>query len=415
VSNRLVAAISKRGLEMESLLKGEKVMFRAATVVGKEPFSRMLGKRIGDELVKQLRHKPSACWLFCAPGEGLQDLVSGAFDAAGVKNFIGCTTDGEISTAGFSTASAVIAGIATDQINFQVASVSDISRDGDWAGQQLARELPRTSRHVQLMSDGLTGNGTAIARGMTSVLGFHVPISGGAAGDARKFKQTWQFIGNKVLTDSAVAIAMTGNFQIGTGIRSGWFPVGAPKKVTRARGNVVFELDGESALAVYRRYLGPLATKLPAVGVQFPFGMVDESLQLGEDPILRAPMSLDEREGSVTFAGEVPEGVTLTLATGGLSDNLLEASAEAARRAMTDLGDSKPAMIFFYSCMARKILLGPRTGEETSRIADVVGHGAPIAGFYTYGEFCPSRRDSGCLLHNETATVTVIGLPPDRF
>lgn len=390
-------------------------MFKAATVVGKEPFSRALGQRLGDDLVRELGQKPNACWLFTAPGNGLQDMVAGAFDAVGTRNLIGCTTDGEISTSGLSTGSAVLAGVATDQIDFQVASISGISSDSDWAGEQLARALPRGARHVQLLSDGLTGNGTRLARGMSSVLGAHVPISGGAAGDNRQFKQTWQFIENKVMSNSAVAIAMTGNFQVGTGVRSGWFPVGAPKKVTRARGNVVYELDGESALAVYRRYLGPLASKLPAVGVQFPFGMVDEELRLGEDPILRAPMALNDQEGSVTFAGEVPEGVTLTLATGGLGDNLLEASAEAARRAMTDLGDSTPAMIFFYSCMARKILLGPRTGEETSRISSVVGRGVPVTGFYTYGEFCPSRRDSGCLLHNETATVTVIGLPSNRF
>ncbi|MBI5248196.1 MAG: FIST C-terminal domain-containing protein [Desulfomonile tiedjei] len=387
-------------------------MFKAATVVGKEPFSRALGQRMGNELVNELRRKPDACWLFCAPGNGIEDLVAGAFDVTGTENFIGCTTDGEISSAGYSAASAVLAGIATDQISFVVSSVSNIRGDGNFAGKQLARALPPTSRHVQLLSDGLTGNGSAIANGMTSVLGAQIPISGGAAGDARQFKQTWQFIRNKVLSDSAVAMGMAGNFKVGTGVRSGWFPAGIPRKVTRAQGNVVYEFDGEPALTVYRKYLGPLASKLPAVGVQFPFGMVDESLRLGEDAILRAPMGLNEQDGSVTFAGEVPEGVTMTLATGGLDENLLEASSEAARRAMADLGnDTTPAMIFFYSCMARKILLGHRTGEETSRICSVVGRGVPVTGFYTYGEYCPSRRDSGCQLHNETATVTVIGLP----
>jgi hypothetical protein len=183
-----------------------------------------------------------------------------------------------------------------------------------------------------------------------------------------------------------------------------------PRKVTRARGNVVYEFDGEPALAVYRKYLGPLADRLPAIGVQFPFGIVDDSLRLGEDPILRAPMALSEQEGSVTFAGEVPEGATMVLTTGGVGESLLEASSEAARRALADMGNSTPAMIFFYSCMARKILLGPCTGEETKRICAVIGKGVPVAGFYTYGEYCPSKRDSGCMLHNETATVTVIGL-----
>jgi hypothetical protein len=390
-------------------------MFKATTVVGKQPYSRAAGRQLGEAVVQDLGTKPDACWLFCAPGQGLSDLVAGANESAGSKYFIGCTTDGEISTTGLSKASAVLAAIATDQISFHVASISNVGLDGDSAGKQLALALPENSRHVQLLSDGLTGNGSAIARGMTAILGAGIPISGGAAGDSRQFKQTWQFIGNRVLSDSAVAIAMSGNFQVGTGVRSGWFPVGMPRKVTRARGNVVYEFDGEPALTVYRRYLGPLAYKLPAVGVQFPFGIVDETLHLGEDPILRAPMALNEQEGSVTFAGEVPEGATMVLTTGGLSESLLEASMEAARRAVADMGNATPAMVFFYSCMARKILLGPRTGEEISRISAVVGANVPITGFYTYGEFCPSKRGSVCQLHNETATVTVIGLPSRAF
>ncbi len=390
-------------------------MFKANTVRAKQPYSRAAGHKMGEALGQDLGRKPDACWLFCAPGPGLSDFVAGVWDATRSESFVGCTTDGEISSAGFSTASAVLAGISADKIAFHVASVSNISRNGDSAGKQLARALPPDSRHVQVLSDGLTGNGSAIAWGMTSILGTSVPISGGAAGDNRQFRQTQQFIGNKIVSDSAVAIAMSGAFQVGTGVKSGWIPVGMPRTVTKAIGNVVYEFDGEPALSVYRRYLGPLANKLPAVGVQFPFGIVDESLSLGEEPILRAPMALNEQEGSVTFAGEVPEGVTMVLTSGGLSDSLLEASAEAARQAVNDLGDSTPAIVFFYSCMARKILLGARTGEESARIAEVVGRKAPMMGFYTYGEYCPVRRDSACRLHNETATVTVIGLHSTEF
>jgi len=261
---------------------------------------------------------------------------------------------------------------------------------------------------VQLFSDGLTGNGCAILRGMQAVYGPQIPISGGAAGDARAMKQTWQFAGNKLLTDSVTAIAFSGDIRVGTGVRSGWFPAGVPKKVTRSVGNVVYELEGESALSVYRRYLGPLAGKLPAVGIQFPFGIVDESGRLGDNPVLRAPMALNESEGSVTFAGEIPQGSIISLTTGGSAASLLDASADAAKRAMDSLGTGSPAMAFFYSCMARKILLGPRTREETQRISESVGRNVPIIGFYTYGEYCPSLSGTDCRLHNETATVTVV-------
>ncbi|MDQ7781724.1 MAG: FIST N-terminal domain-containing protein [Desulfomonilaceae bacterium] len=384
-------------------------MVKGATVSAKKPFSRSLGKALGEKLVHELGTPPNACWLFCEPGDGMAEMLSGIVQAVGTTKLAGCTTDGEISTSGFSTGSAVLAGLASDTIAFEVASTSSIGADSESAGRRLAQQLPRTARHVQLFSDGLTGNGCAILRGMQSVFGPQVPISGGAAGDARAMKQTWQFVGSRILTDAASAISLSGDIHVGTGVRSGWFPAGVPKKVTRSAGNVVYELDGESALAVYRRYLGPLADKLPAVGIQFPFGLVNEAGSLGENPVLRAPMTLNESQGSVSFAGEIPQGSTISLTTGGSAASLLDASTDAARRAMDSLGAVSPSITFFYSCMARKILLGPRTREETERIANVVGRSVPIIGFYTYGEYCPSVSGTDCRLHNETATVTVVG------
>lgn len=388
-------------------------MFKAATSMTRKPYSREKGRQIASSLIENLGHNPSACWLFCEPDAGMDGLVAGINEVVGTKNVIGCTTDGEISSSGFSTGSAVLGGIAGNAVRFEIAGVENLSKDSEQAGRQLAYKLPRSSRHVQLLSDGLTGNGSAILRGVHSVLGPNVVVTGGTAGDARKFQKTWQFLGDKILTDTAVAISFCGDLSVGTGVRTGWFRMGISRKVTRARGNVVYEMDGQPALEIYRKYLGPLADKLPAVGVQFPLGVVDQKGELDrEEPILRAVMAIDDREGSVTFAGEIPQGSTVVLTGGGSHDKLLDASAEAAGIAANCLRSPyQPAMTFVYSCMARKIILGPRTCEETDRISRTVGSGIPTLGFYTYGEFCPSQPGRPCELHNETATVTVLGIP----
>ncbi|MEW6349274.1 MAG: FIST N-terminal domain-containing protein [Thermodesulfobacteriota bacterium] len=386
-------------------------MMKGATVSARQPFSRDVGRRMGQELANKLGTKPHACWMFCEPGQWMEQLLAGIVETAGTQKLVGCTTDGEVSSEGFSSGSAVLGGLVADRVKFEVASASGLKANSESTGRNLARQFSSSVRHVQLLSDGLTGNGSAILRGMHAVLSPRVTISGGTAGDARRFQQTWQFLGNRVLTDSAVAISFSGEFKVGTGVRSGWLSAGAPKKVTRASGNVVYELDGEPALQVYRRYLGKLVDQVPFVGVQFPFGIVvDESLRLGEDPVLRAPMAISHEEGSVSFAGEIPEGATVVLTSGGTKANLLDASADAATRAMQDMRGGTAAMTFFYSCMARRMLLGKQTGDETERIRNVVGRGTPLIGFYTYGEFCPSVGGSECTLHNETATVTVIGV-----
>ncbi len=386
-------------------------MFGAVTVKGTKPFTREMGKELGENLVGRLGETPRACWLFCSPSEGVNDLLVGVHEAVGTNSIVGCTTDGEISSAGFSTDTAVLGGIAIDQIDFHVVSVEDLSQDSEEAGRRLAQLLPPEVSYVQIFSDGLTGNGCAILRGISSVLGEDIPIGGGTAGDSSSFERTLQYHGKRVLTDAVVAIGFSGDFKVGTGVRSGWSPVGTAKIVTRASGNVVYELNGEPALDVFKRFLGKHADKLPAVGVEYPLGIVNMPGAPGEEEydLMRATMSVNREDGSITFAGEIPEGAAVRL-TCGDNDSILKGTEDAARLALTDLGDRSPRIAFFYSCMARKIVLGRRTKEETEVLHRALGKRLPVIGFYTYGEYCRVRCSGPSLFHNETATVSVIGV-----
>jgi len=44
--------------------------------------------------------------------------------------------------------------------------------------------------------------------------------------------------------------------------------------------------------------------------------------------------------------------------------------------------------------------------EEVEGVRDIVGPGATIAGFYSYGEISPFTPKARCELHNQTMTVT---------
>jgi hypothetical protein len=385
-------------------------MFKAATVQLKAPFSENKGRRLGEGLIGKLDQKPHVCWLFCSAQKGVKNLLKGVNDAVDTDNLIGCTTAGEISNEGFSTESAVLVGIVTDRIDFHLSVVENLSQDSEASGRKLAQGLPKSTRYLQLFSDGITGNGCAILRGISSVLGEEIPVSGGTAGDNGRFVQTWQFAGREMLTDAAVAIGFSGDFKLGAGVRSGWVPIGLSKKVTRSSGNILYELNGEPALKVFERFLGKHAHKLPEIGVEYPLGLVGRWGDVGEEDyhLLRATMSVNREEGSISFAGEIPEGAEVSLTCGDIA-SVLNASEEAARLALSDLGNATVAMIFCYSCMARKLILGSRTREEIVLIHQKIGHNLPIAGFYSYGEYSPIRCRTSSYLHNETATVSVIG------
>ena len=387
-------------------------MIKAETTQSKDSFSRSAGRRMGENLIEKLGLAPDACWLFCSPGEDIESLLKGIVETTGTPNLIGCTTAGEISSDGFSTDSAVLGGMVSDQINFEMVSVTAISQNSEKAGRELAAGFSDSVRYVQLFSDGITGDGSAILRGMTSSFNGNLPVSGGTSGDGGNFLKTYQFLGDEVLSDAAVAIGFCGDFKLGTGVRSGWTPIGLPKKVTRAAGNVLYELNGESALSVYERFLGKHAEQLPAVGVEYPLGIIGqfEDLDGTDHLLLRATMSVDREKGVINFAGEIPEGAMVYL-TCGDRNAILDATEAAARTAIEDYGTAaNPAVVFFYSCMARKTVLGLRTKEEIERVQRHFSATVPVLGFYTYGEYCRVRRNGPSLLHNETATLAVIGV-----
>ncbi len=386
-------------------------MFKAATVSLQHRLSPGAGQELAEALVAQLGGLPQACWLFCPPHPELQAFLQAVRRAVGNAPVVGCTTDGEICNAGFLRNAAVLGGIVSDRLEFTLAWVGGLGQDSEQAGRELGRRLGPGIRYLQLFSDGITGNGCALLRGLTSVVGPDVPIHGGTAGDYGRFRRTFQFAGAQLLTDAAVALGFQGDFVVGTGVRSGWSPIGIPKKVTRARNNVIYELNGQPALEVYERFLGKHAAKLPAVGVEYPLGLVGQG---GRDNgeaylLLRATMSVNREEGSITFAGEVPEGTLVRLTCGDVS-TVLQAAREAARLAMDGLGSRSPGMAFLYSCMARRIILGRRTRAEVQSVQQEIGPEVPLIGFYTYGEYCPLTARSGSCLHNETATVSVLGI-----
>ncbi len=76
--------------------------------------------------------------------------------------------------------------------------------------------------------------------------------------------------------------------------------------MTRSSGNVLHELDGEPALAVYKRYLGDYARDLPASALLFSFAMMSGNA----DPVglISTILGVDEANGSLTLAGEIRTG-----------------------------------------------------------------------------------------------------------
>lgn len=321
---------------------------------------------------------------------------------------VGCSTAGEISAEGVSDNTCVVTAVRFDKTRVQESSTRLASMDDSQAaGTRLARQLPSEGlRAVLLLGQGVAINGSALIAGMTEVLGAHMPITGGLAGDAAAFKESWVLDHTGVHNDQLVCLGLYGeSLSFSHGSFGGWSPFGPARKVTRCDHNVLFELDGEPALEVYKRYLGEYAKDLPASGLLFPFAMLgSDHAEVG---LIRTILGVDEAAGSLTLAGDIDPTGYLRLMHA--STDALVDGAEAAAQAAQKMFDSNgQGLALLVSCVGRKLVMGGRVDEEVEAVGDVFGQGAVLAGFYSNGEISPFTRNAECKLHNQTMTITYL-------
>jgi hypothetical protein len=321
---------------------------------------------------------------------------------------LGCTTAGEISTHGVSDDSCVVTALQFDSTRLHSCSTVLQSMEASQAaGQQLAVQLPQAGlRAVIVLGQGVNINGSAMIAGMVDVLGHEVLITGGLAGDKAAFKETFVLDNAGLHNDRISCVGLYGDdLMVSHGSFCGWMPFGPARKVTRCANNVLFELDGEPALEVYKRYLGEHAKDLPASGLLFPFAMLGgDHTEVG---LIRTILAVDEALGSLTLAGDIVANGYLRLmhaSTDALVDGA-EAAAQAATMAMRHSGQGLALLV---SCVGRKLVMGGRVEEEVEAVVDVLSKNTLVTGFYSYGEISPFSGEVSCKLHNQTMTITYL-------
>lgn len=320
---------------------------------------------------------------------------------------IGCTTGGEIHGMDVLDGSVSATAVGFDHTRIETAEVSI----AEWAnahdaGRALARKLtgPRL-RALFVLSDGVKVNGSELVRGMAGVVDPRVLITGGLAGDGARFGTTRVGTGAGTRPGVIAAVAFYGDrLDVFHGSAGGWDAFGPRREITRSEGNVLYELDGEPALALYKRYLGEEAENLPSSALLFPLRVHPPGRE--KAALVRTVLSVHEKNQSMTFAGDVPQGHVGQLMKGNF-DRLVDGAALAATQAAPGPAADGDSVAILVSCIGRKLLLGQRIGEEVETAADILGPNATITGFYSYGEISPHSATGMCELHNQTMTITV--------
>ena len=326
-------------------------------------------------------------------------------------NIVGCSTGGQV--AGDDVSDDVLTALALDFANTPLKLASTAVEDpmhsaaaGKDIGQQLA--APDLAC-VFVLSDGLHINGSALVDGIVSAVGPKVPVSGGLAGDGADFAETLVGCNDRPQPRTVAAIGFYGtSIQFGHGSAGGWDVFGPKRRITLSQGNVLLEVDGKPALDLYKLYLGPEESqKLPGSALLFPMRISDP--RHPDRAVVRTVLSVDSDAGSMTFAGDMPEGWTAQLMRGSVG-RLCAGAAEATHRAAQsmDWPTGSDSAAIFVSCIGRRLLMGQRIDEELEAANAELPESCRTIGFYSYGEIAPHDGSGHCQLHNQTMTVTLL-------
>lgn len=370
--------------------------------------------------INQLRWTQDAGWETPPPSARAATLVLAFSDTAYFRSrdcfkdlrsifpsahILGCSSSGSISGTHITDNDVVVTAITLEKSRVKLVR-ADAKPGADLqalAAGMMSDLHSSDLRHAFVLSDGLSVNGSDLARGLNSI---GVSVTGGLAGDGARFTSTWVMADAPAAQNVVAIIGFFGEITAKCGCVAGWREFGAERLVTRSSGNVVYEIDYKPALMVYTKYLGDLAKDLPSSGLRFPLSI---RLTGQDEPVIRTLLAVDAEAQSLTFAGDVPQGAFCRLMKTDI-DSLIDGSGMAAAAANSCTG-GKPGLCLIVSCVGRRLVMGQLTEEELDIVHERLGPSYAVTGFYSYGELAPFANVDGCRLHNQTMTLTTLSEP----
>ncbi|WP_440133399.1 FIST signal transduction protein [Chitinophaga sancti] len=365
-------------------------------------------KSMNDDIVtvKTGAEENNACLVLCFAGHRRldeEDWYTRLKDKFPIADIVICSTAGEICNTTVTEEGVSFISIEMKKTRIATGKVNISNYKGSYeAGKALIESLDKKDlRYVLVISDGELVNGSKLVQGMNDGAG-SILITGGLAGDGNQFQSTLVGINGKPEKGVIACIGFYGDhLLVGHGSQGGWETFGLEKKVTKSSVNVLYEINDKNALDIYKHYLGPDATALPWAALLYPLSV---KLPGTGEVVVRTILSIDEKAGSMRFAGDIPEGALVRFMHANF-DRLTNAAAGAAVQSVVKNG-IPPDFALLISCVGRKLILQSRVEDEIEVVDEVFNHQTPIVGFYSYGELSPLFPGGACQLQNQTMTIT---------
>ena len=308
---------------------------------------------------------------------------------------IGCSTAGIILSTSIETRGIAVLTINSDEIKFGVGFVDglntqDLYRSGSILARSTLSDFGRHSRQAfMFLVDGRLENNSILLKGIQEIFGNVFPILGAGSCDDFHFAETFQMFQDHVLTNAATGLIIGGHAGVNVGCQHGWRPLGKPRIIDKAEGNIIKTISGKKASSLYEEYFGDETKGLHSglfgqMSILYPLGIFVEG---SNEYLLRNTVNI-QPDGSIVCQGDVPEGAEVHIMISN-KDSCKQAAIDAAEEVKKGLLGKKPKLILIFESMARLKLLGRMAFEEIENIKHIFGESVPIIGMYSNGEICP--------------------------
>jgi hypothetical protein len=238
-----------------------------------------------------------------------------------------------------------------------------------------------------MSASGKMIDGESLVRSIEKTVGPQVNMFGGMAGDDITFTGSYIFTNNRSTDHGMVALALDEDKISLYGMAiSGWKPMGIFRTVTKSEDNLIYTIDEQPALKVYLRFLGKELSStddqvkfFDSIGIHYPFQIEREN----REPLMCTPIGYNPEKEALICESNVHQGSRFRFSTPPDFD-IIETVINKASE-LKDQAHAEADALLIFSCVGRLSALGPMAHDENEGLAAVWN--APMAGFYTYGEF----------------------------
>lgn len=388
--------------------------------VGRSPslMARRAGAEAAQEALRALAGRaPEAALVFGTCGHDQSEMLAGVREVLPGAALAGCSGEGVIAgpVSDEVERSVAVMALASDTMTFHSTIVTGYGADPAAAGRALA-EWVRGQPHEDALAllvfpDGLSGNCSVMLTALEGALPRPIPVVGGAAGDAMRLKQTYQYAGDRVESGALSALLIRGRGSFTFALSHGCTAIGLPRRVTEAEGSWLRAIDGRPAWAVLREYLDGDPEDLNAEGISH-VSFAEEIDEMGGDDagrfVIRTPLGLDRDNGSLLLpGGGLANGTPIRLVRRD-PPLIRESARRCAERIAGRHPGQKPAFVLQFDCAGRgRSLFGSCVAEEIVHpLQRQLGPDVPWIGFHSYGEIAPAGGRSR--YHNYTVALCAV-------